>query len=132
MNKYTYYLGQVHAMLKLGMEEMPPSGEGEEDKENPSLNSAEYEPQQEPGMEMGLPPSELPGMQEQMGSSADDFVQFVQNDDTTEIADPNQEELAEPGSVEEGNLQWSGRTSVEGGDAGNRMMEMGLPTSGAV
>jgi len=59
---------------------------------------------------------------------AKDFAQFAQNDTTEEVLSGKPSALA---AVDKP-VHWSGATSLDGGDAGTRTMNMGLPRFGGV
>lgn len=106
-NSAAYLMGQVTALYKLGMdEEMPP------------MDPAMLPPEEE------MPPMDEPGL------TSDAFVNFAESDDTSEIADPTQDELPEAAGDEK-KPHWGGNASLDAGDAGTRGMEMGLPVPGA-
>lgn len=54
---------------------------------------------------------------------ADQFVQFVQNDDIAEAIDAPML----PETKEDTAANWGGKSSLEGGDAGTRNEQLGLP-----
>ena len=76
------------------------------------------------GAEAGGPPHGKP--------TSEDFVNFAQGDDTDEEANPNKPPPTQAGTIPEKPPNWSGNASLEGGDAGTRNYQMGLPRSGAV
>lgn len=104
ITKIAYEAGQAEALAELGLEGAP-------------MGALEGMPEEMP---MGNPE----------GLSADAFAEFAEQDNTEELANPNQEGLP---MADEGEKKphWGGNASLDAGDAGTRGMEMGLPTSGA-
>jgi len=63
------------------------------------------------------------------GQGSDSFAEFAQKDNTDEVIDGNAMPPAS-GNVDEKPTHWSGNASLEGGDAGTRNYQMGLPRFG--
>ncbi len=63
--------------------------------------------------------------------TAEDFVSFAQSDATNDETDPNKPPPTAAGTIPEKPVGWGGNSSLEGGDAGTRNYQMGLPRSGA-
>lgn len=64
--------------------------------------------------------------------TSDEFVSFVQQDGTEDETGNDKPKPTEAGTIPEKPPHWSGNASLEGGDAGTRNYQMGLPRSGAV
>lgn len=119
-----YLRGQQTALVKLGLEDpsMPTEiGDNEETNEEEQLR--EMMEQMPPDQEV-----EQPEMQEM--DSADAFAEQVNQDETESTVDvrppeTEQEQLDKPPN-------WGGKASLEGGDAGTRNMNQGLPVAGPV
>jgi len=79
--------------------------------------------------EHGVAAPDLPD--EDQASTADAFVEFAHQDNTAQEADPNTQIEEAPG-IEDKKPAWSGNASLDGGDAGTRNYEMGLPQASSV
>lgn len=56
-------------------------------------------------------------------ASADDFVNFTEEDQTEDALNGN----LDLQNTDEKNVHWGGKASLEGGDAGTRNEQLGLP-----
>lgn len=131
---YPYALGARFALAKLGMDYQEMGEVAEDPAESPEgappLPMDEQEVPEELIAELLAAEGEQMPTEEGQALTADAFTQFAQSDGTAEEADPNKEMSETPD--EDSKPHWSGKSSLEAGDAGTRNHEMGLPTFGGV
>jgi hypothetical protein len=137
VKKTAYYLGRKAAcvMLKLSAQDathLPPDYASGPDGPPGPPQDPQVDPNAPQVMEDALL-QQLAAQQldpgENQGKGSDEFADFAQKDNTDQVMDGSAMP-ATAGNTDEKPTHWSGNASLEGGDAGTRNYQMGLPRFG--